>query len=47
MLQAALSSGLGGLVEELRRLEACDHDNISYPRAKTYDDASGLLLRFS
>jgi len=47
MLQSALSSGLGGLVEELRRLEADDHDNISYPRAKTCDDASGLLLRLS
>jgi hypothetical protein len=47
MLQLALSSGLGVLIEELRRLEAADHDNIRYPRAKTYDDATGLLLRLT
>ena len=45
MFQLARSSGLGVLIEELRRLEAADRDNICYPRAKTCDDASGLLLR--
>ncbi len=47
MFKLALSRGLGALVEELRRLEAADRDNIHYPRAKTCDDATGLLLRLS
>ena len=47
MFQLALSSGLGALIEELRRLEAADRDNIRYPRAKTCDDATGLLLRLT
>ena len=47
MFQLALSSGLGALIEELRRLEAADRDNIRYPRAKTWDDATGLLLRLT
>lgn len=47
LFQLAHSSGLGALIKELRRLEAADRDNIRYPRAKTCDDATGLLLRLS
>lgn len=47
IIQLALARGLGALIEELRRLEAADHDNIRFPRAKTNDDASALLLRLT
>lgn len=45
LLTAALSSGLGKLGRELREIEAADPDGRHYPRFKTSDDATALLLR--
>lgn len=44
LMAAAERDGLASLGRELRRIEAADSHNIAYPRAKSLDDASGLLL---
>jgi Protein phosphatase 2C len=44
LVNAARSIGLCSLIDELRALEVADPHNIRYPRAKTFDDASGVLL---
>jgi hypothetical protein len=38
--------GLQGYLDLLRRAEAGDPDHERYPRMKTHDDATGVLLRF-
>jgi hypothetical protein len=47
LVNAARTMGLCSLIEELRALELRDPHNIRYPRAKTSDDASGVLLATS
>lgn len=44
MVTEARRTGLATLGRELRRIEAADASNVRYPRAKTSDDASGLML---
>lgn len=39
--------GLRGYLTELRAAEAADPDHERYPRLKTHDDATGVLLRFA
>ena len=39
--------GLAGYVRRLRQAEAADPDHEQYPRMKTHDDATGVLLRFT
>ncbi len=46
LLDAALKNGLAALIAELRQLETSDAQCIQFPRAKTSDDATGLLLRY-
>lgn len=38
--------GLRGYLKRLRAAEAADPDHERYPRLKTHDDATGVLLRF-
>ena len=45
LLAAAGSFGLETLGRELREIEAADADGVRYPRFKTSDDATALLLR--
>jgi hypothetical protein len=47
LLCAAVSNGLEALLRELRGIETSDADGHRYPRAKAYDDATGLLLRWT
>ena len=47
LLDAAVSNGLEALLRELRGIETSDADGHRYPRAKAYDDATGLLLRWT
>ena len=44
LMQAAVAKGLSTLSAELRALEDQDRDCIKYPRVKTYDDTSGILI---
>jgi len=44
LMEAAQSHGLTALGEELRAIEAADPKGHSYPRFKTSDDATALLL---
>lgn len=44
LMQAAVAKGLGTLSSELRALEDQDRDCSKYPRVKTHDDASGILI---
>jgi serine/threonine protein phosphatase PrpC len=44
LMQAAVAKGLSTLSSELRALEDQDRDCTKYPRVKTYDDASGVLI---
>ena len=44
LMQAAVAKGLSRLYAELRALEDADRDCSKYPRVKTYDDASGVLI---
>jgi hypothetical protein len=39
--------GLAGYLERLREAEARDPDHERYPRLKTHDDATGVLLRLA
>jgi hypothetical protein len=45
LMEAANSVGLKSLGEELRGIEANDPEGNKYPRFKTSDDATALLLR--
>jgi hypothetical protein len=45
LFDAAIARGLTPLLNELRTLEASDPDGLTYPRAKTSDDATGVLFR--
>jgi hypothetical protein len=38
--------GLAGYLAVLREVEERDGDHENYPRMKTHDDATGILLRF-
>jgi len=45
LLERALATGLQPLVAEARRIETeVDPDGLRYPRFKTSDDATALLL---
>ncbi len=44
LMGAAIARGLASLLTELRELEAANSDYRRYPRAKTSDDATGMLL---
>lgn len=45
LLAAAVSKGLGALYAELRAIETADPDGARFPRFKTSDDATALLIR--
>lgn len=45
LMQAARTRGLPALAEELRAIEQADADGVKFPRFKTSDDATALLLR--
>lgn len=45
LFAAVVARGLVPLLDELRGLEAQDPDGLAYPRAKTSDDATGVLFR--
>jgi Protein phosphatase 2C len=47
LLAAAQAKGLDALGRELRALEAGDPEGLRFPRFKTSDDATALLLRVS
>lgn len=47
LVRAALKKGLQELGRELRAVEAADETRTRYPRFKTSDDATALLLRLS
>jgi hypothetical protein len=46
MVEQIDSLGLSGYLRLLREAEAADPDHETYPRMKTHDDATGVLLRF-
>ncbi len=46
LIAAAEADGLAALIDRLRQLEIDDQECRAYPRAKTSDDATGLLMRF-
>jgi serine/threonine protein phosphatase PrpC len=45
LVRAAETAGLQSLFDELRAVEAADPHGARYPRFKTSDDATGLVLR--
>ena len=45
LVKAAQSQGLAPLLAELRAIEQADPDGLAYPRYKTSDDATAVLLR--
>jgi hypothetical protein len=47
LVDAAEKQGLESLGAELRAIEASDPDGMKYPRFKTSDDATAVLLRVS
>jgi hypothetical protein len=47
LLEAAFARGLAALIDELRSIEVADSDCAAFPRTKTSDDATGLLLRLT
>ena len=47
LVAAAGSRGLSRLGEELREIETTDADGVRYPRFKTSDDATAVLLRIA
>jgi hypothetical protein len=47
LLAAAQTKGLKALGEELRAIEAGDPEGVAYPRFKTSDDATAVLLRLA
>jgi hypothetical protein len=46
MVEQINEAGLSGYLRRLRRAESEDADHERYPRMKTHDDATGVLLRF-
>jgi hypothetical protein len=46
-LFAGVDRGLSSLAAEVRALEEADPDCVHFPRAKRYDDATGVLLSFT
>lgn len=46
MVETIRKHGLAGYLARLRDAEALDPDHERYPRLKTHDDATGVLLRF-
>lgn len=46
MAEQIVRHGLAGYLRQLRSAEAGDADHEKYPRMKTHDDATGVLLRF-
>ncbi len=46
MAEQIAGRGLRGYLTALRAAEAADPDHERYPRLKTHDDATGVLLRF-
>jgi hypothetical protein len=47
LIAAAQAKGLKSLGEELRGIEARDPEGVAYPRFKTSDDATALLLELA
>jgi Protein phosphatase 2C len=47
LMAAAQTKGLKALGEEVRAVEAGDPEGVAYPRFKTSDDATALLLRLA
>lgn len=47
LLKKAIQDGLAPLCSELRAREIADERCVIYPRVKTYDDASAVLIRLS
>jgi len=47
LIAAAQTKGLKALGEEVRAVEAGDPEGVAYPRFKTSDDATALLLRLA
>ncbi|HWA68606.1 MAG TPA: hypothetical protein VG821_02085 [Rhizomicrobium sp.] len=47
LMQAAMDRGLDVLGEELRAIEQADADGVKFPRFKTSDDATALLLKLA
>jgi hypothetical protein len=47
LLETAWTTGLKRLFDELRSLETADQECTRYPRAKTSDDTSAVLLRIT
>jgi Protein phosphatase 2C len=47
LIEAARTKGLKTLAEELRAIEAGDADGVKFPRFKTSDDATAVLLRLA
>jgi len=47
LVAAAQAKGLAALCEELRAVEASDPDGTKFPRFKTSDDATAVLLKTS
>jgi serine/threonine protein phosphatase PrpC len=45
LMKAAVAEGLAALLEELRAIEGADPKGLRFPRFKTSDDATALLLR--
>jgi len=46
MVEVIAERGLQGYLKLLRETEAADMEHERYPRMKTHDDATGVLLRF-
>jgi len=46
MAEQIRTRGLAGYLALLRQVERDDADHEQYPRLKTHDDATGVLLRF-
>jgi hypothetical protein len=47
LIAACQKKGLATVVQELRAIEAKDADGVKFPRFKTSDDATALLLRLA
>jgi serine/threonine protein phosphatase PrpC len=47
LIEAVQAKGLNALAEELRDIEANDADGVKFPRFKTSDDATAVLLKLA
>jgi serine/threonine protein phosphatase PrpC len=45
LIAACQTKGLAAIAEELRAIESADADGVKFPRFKTSDDATALLLK--